>query len=264
MAKLRPLWTPGGRSGRSTGLPTIVSGSPTYPGLWFEDFTVPLLQDTTLEQSGWRYSQPVGTTGTGTLQSDSGAQGIYRLTTGTTSGNSAVLELLSGDATSGLAIANEQEGTVCSVRFRQPSTKTANAFAVGFTEGVTPGQDYMTDPDALAPSANFALIHRSSAVYSGMNSGDLVLRVALDVGLQLETVLLANANFAVDTWYTFEMKRGASNLYTFYFNGSAVGSYTATATFYPSPYAGIVVSAAAARSIEVDYFYAESALSAAR
>ena len=275
--RLHPMYTPGqrGGSGRPTGVPVLVTPFESPVSAFWDDFMFPA----TRAMPGWVFAQPAGTTGIRVDNAeDAGAPvGILRLQTGTTSGNSACVDLLTSDGSSSVrktvlflaGTPTPGERALAAFRFRSVNAGNASTSARGVglvSSDLAVATDWWSDPDVILAATPGLVVTRHTSAYSGDATGDLVFRWYDGVTAPpVSITLLAAASFSAGTWYDVELVQSGTTVNVL-LNGALKGSFTpdASASMYLSPSAGIATTSGAARQLDVDFFYTENKLVAAR
>jgi hypothetical protein len=284
----------GGGTSRGYGLPNLASPRFTHSSVFFEDFHGALVlpgglqtgltatPDTLVNLAPmsvvpWAFKELAGTTGNiqNPILTGSPGTGILQVSTGGSANDAIVIDsgVSTQDGSSfsagGLAF-NTTYSAVWACRFMITSAaKGSHIWGFGINE--TPQFDWFTDPDTTYATTNGFCIYRNPSAYgSGAGTtaaGDITLRTYAGAGVTSATVLKANANWSLNTWYKVELywNKTTPSL-AIYLDGTLVT--TLTTGLWTSALGcfsiGNKTTAAVSKTIAVDYFYYETELSAAR
>ena len=268
MAKLRPLWTPGGSrsSARDPSAPSMVSGVLSNMATHLEDF-----MNCNIAASGtpsWLLSNVAGT---GTARSGGVAVGVGAIIVTTTTASNDC-SIVSSAATAG------QLGTYCGLTswnlvIRPVLTATNTSCRQGFAfvrnDTVVVGTNFLNAPaTALAGAAYMAIVRDTGVTPAGGAAGDWCLyvedsaTVPQSLGLGAATGSTAN-KFEL----AFRTDGGGGGTITAYKNGAVIGALvmvdTSTLAFLRFDF-GVQTLTTAARSLQMDCIYYENELATAR
>ena len=263
MAKLRPLWTPGGSrsSGRAAGV-TLVSGVPTNPAFYFEDFYN--FDFATSGNPSWLVTN---ITGTGTVTPGAGnlstTGGVCTVTSAATSGDVTLVS--SNIRTTGSAGCFGSSAVhTLAVRF-SAQTITTGRHGIGFVSGtVTLGSNWLDDPGSVLSTASYLVLVRDTGVTpAGGAAGDWCL--FWGDTLSDNVVPLGSAGTAAAlTPATWEFAFNGT-VYNVYKDRALVVSFTpAAAVGGLRCEFGAQTLTAAARNISLDFVLQEVALTVVR
>jgi hypothetical protein len=285
MAKLRPLWTPGGArsSSRPAGVPSLVTGPLTNGVSWFEDFFATTLAPVSFGEGtvatpdtltnvtpfgapGWQVKETAGTTGLASQQTSTATTltgcGLVVITSGTANLDAMVLE---APVSTGLYTTTAS----ALVQFRVANgTATTGNYGWGLVSSSTAvGTDWLTNPDVTLLNTAAIVVTKHEGSYSGDAANDVVLRV-YDSAAAYDASLLLQAGLAANTALKCELFIDSPNLLLYaYVNGVLIGTVAltglaATKNFRPSfMVQGLGVGA---KSLTIDSFYQETSRATAR
>lgn len=264
MAKLRPLWTPGGsRSQRPPGHPVLIGSMPANPVVYFEDFYN--FDFATSGNPSWLVNNVAGT-GTLTPASGNGSTtgGLATLGTGGTSGDCSILSS-NARAGSGSGLGFPLQANKGSLAWRIGSGSASTTARMG--AGVVPnssvavGTNWLNDPATVLTGLAYAVVVRDTGVTpSGGAAGDW----ALYWSDATTTAAIRLGAYAQNVWNTLELVSDGTTL-TAYWAGALAGTLTLAGALGAMRFdAGAQTLTASSRSIGVDFYYQEFGLTTGR
>jgi hypothetical protein len=277
---------------RPLGCPSLVSPIPANAAVWFEDFYAATIAKKAFEvgtiatpdtgthvsalgHPSWIATETAGTLGLVGCTSGSNSAGNLTLTTGTTSGNTLVVDAggrtaanMDSGGTLNATLSTAGRVNVC-FRLITPATITNLNFGVGLPQSsVNYGTDWLTDPDTTllgaTTSGNSIVITRHAAAYSGDTAGALVLRL-YEAGGTDDTSLELSASIATSTAYKVELSF-TNGAIAAYLNGTLVGTLSTPNVALVSARPSFIAqtTTGAARAITIDSYYQEVGQTTAR
>ena len=263
MAKLRPLWTPGGSrsSGRAAGV-TLVSGVPNNAAFYFEDFYN--FDFSTSGNPSWLLSN---ITGTGTLTPGAGnlttTAGVCSISSGTSSGDVSIVSSNARASAAACFGSTAVHTMAWRVLVAVITTGRQGVGMVGNTS-IAVGTNWLNAPGTVLAATSYIVLVRDTGVTpAGGAAGDWC--AYWGDGTTDNALPLGSAGTAVTgTAATWEIAYNGT-LYSIYKDRVFIASFTpATALIGMRFDFGSQTLTAALRSISCDVVLQETALTVAR